>query len=397
VYARSRAGGMITLFLCGDVMTGRGIDQVLPTPGDPQLHESYVRDARTYIDLAERANGPIVRPASFEYVWGAALDELDRAAPDVRIINLETSVTRSDDYWPDKGINYRMHPDNVRCLSVAGIDCCVLANNHVLDWGHAGLQETLETLHAAGLRTAGAGLTRDAAAAPAVIDLAGKGRVLVFGFGSETSGCPLAWKAQAHKSGISLTALSRPAAKRAVSMMEPLKAPGDIVVASIHWGGNWDYAIPREQQKFAWELIDSGVVDIVHGHSSHHPKGIEVYRDKPIIYGCGDFLNDYEGISGHERYRGDLSLMYFASMDTSDGRLASLQITPLRMRRFSLHRVSPTDAKWLEAVLNREGRALGTRIERNADNTLAVRWESEPRASYRGRRPDQKRRSLNVS
>jgi poly-gamma-glutamate synthesis protein (capsule biosynthesis protein) len=373
---------VITLFLCGDVMTGRGIDQVLPRPGDPQLHESCVRDAKAYVDLAERTNGPIMRPVSFEYVWGAALEEIDFAAPDVRIVNLETSVTRSNDYWRGKGINYRMHPDNVRCLTVAGVDCCVLANNHVLDWGYAGLEETLETLHAAGLRTAGADLSSDSAAAPALINVAGKGRVLVFGFGSETSGCPLAWQAQAHRPGINLTGLSGAAARRAVSMMERLKAPGDIVVASIHWGGNWGYSIPQEQQEFARELIDSGAVDIVHGHSSHHAKGIEVYRGKPILYGCGDFVNDYEGISGHERYRGDLSLMYFVSMDTSDGRLASLQITPLRMRRFSLHKVPSTDVAWLEAVLHREGKALGTRIERTRDNTLIVRWDrSAPRVS----------------
>lgn len=87
---------------------------------------------------------------SFEYVWGASLAELDRAAPHVRVVNLETSVTKSDAYWRGKGIHYRMHPDNTRCLVVAGVDCCVLANNHVLDWGYSGLEETLETLHAIG-------------------------------------------------------------------------------------------------------------------------------------------------------------------------------------------------------------------------------------------------------
>lgn len=356
-------------------MTGRGIDQVLPKPGDPQLHESYVRNAAAYVDLAERANGPIARPVSFEYVWGASLAELDRAAPDVRVVNLETSVTKSDDYWRGKGIHYRMHPDNTRCLVVAGVDCCVLANNHVLDWGYSGLEETLETLHAAGLRTAGAGVSRGAAAAPAVIDVAGKGRVLVFGFGAGTSGCPRAWQAQAHQPGINWTDLSRPAARRAVSMMTRFKAPGDLVVASIHWGGNWGYEVPRSQRDFARELIDSGIVDVVHGHSSHHPKGIEVYRGRPVIYGCGDFLTDYEGITGYEHYRGDLSLMYFADMEPENGRLTSLQITPLKTRRFSLHDASRVDSEWLEAVLNREGKAFGTRVERTPDGTLTLRWQ----------------------
>ena len=108
-------------FLCGDVMTGRGIDQILWHPSKLQIHEPSVRDARDYVALAEQANGRISKPDS-SYVWGDAIHELDRAAPDVRAINLETSVTRSDDYWKGKGINYRMHPDHTACLSAARID-----------------------------------------------------------------------------------------------------------------------------------------------------------------------------------------------------------------------------------------------------------------------------------
>ena len=118
----------VTLFLCGDVMTGRGIDQILPHAGDPRLFESYVRSAHDYVALAERGAGPIPRPVDFAYIWGDALGELARVAPDARVVNLETSVTRSEEAWP-KGINYRMNPANVGCLAAAGIDVCVLANN----------------------------------------------------------------------------------------------------------------------------------------------------------------------------------------------------------------------------------------------------------------------------
>src|SRR6266545_2275320 len=122
----------IRLFLCGDVMTGRGIDQVLSHPSIPELHEGYARSAMDYVRLAEEANGPIPRCVDPTYVWGAALDELNRAQPDARIVNLETSITRSEDFVP-KGINYRMSPEDADCLAAATIDCCVLANNHVLD------------------------------------------------------------------------------------------------------------------------------------------------------------------------------------------------------------------------------------------------------------------------
>jgi poly-gamma-glutamate synthesis protein (capsule biosynthesis protein) len=91
---------LLTLFLCGDVMTGRGIDQVLPHPGNPQLYEPYIRDARDYVRLAERTNGPVKQPVEFAYPWGDALAELERAVPDVRIINLETAITVSDACTP---------------------------------------------------------------------------------------------------------------------------------------------------------------------------------------------------------------------------------------------------------------------------------------------------------
>ncbi|HEV2459949.1 MAG TPA: CapA family protein, partial [Ktedonobacterales bacterium] len=79
---------MVTLLLCGDVMTGRGIDQILPHPNAPGLHEPYAQSARDYVRLAEAKSGPIARPVDFAAIWGDALAELERRRPDVRIINL---------------------------------------------------------------------------------------------------------------------------------------------------------------------------------------------------------------------------------------------------------------------------------------------------------------------
>src|SRR5438477_4903309 len=134
------------LFLCGDVMTGRGIDQALPHSVNPVLYEPYVRDAHEYVHLAEQAHGQIPRPLTFEYIWGEALPQLEKAKLDFRIINLETAITSAKTPSPDKAIHYRMHPQNVGCLSAARIDACALANNHVLDWGYDGLSETLQPL-----------------------------------------------------------------------------------------------------------------------------------------------------------------------------------------------------------------------------------------------------------
>lgn len=365
----------ITLFLCGDVMTGRGIDQVMPHPGDPVLYESYVRNAKQYVELAEARNGPIPRPVDFAWPWGDALEELKRVAPDVRIINLETSVTTSDEYWLDKGIHYRMQPKNIPCLTAAGIDCCVLANNHVLDWGYKGLEETLQTLHDANLKTAGAGQDLNEARSPAVMELPGNNRVVVFSFGMESSGIPDRWAAKAGRAGVNLLPdLSDKTIGKIKEAVQAVKRAGDIVVFSIHWGGNWGYVIPPEQTHFAHKLIDSAGVDIIHGHSSHHAKGIEVYKDKPILYGCGDFLTDYEGITGQEKYRSDLGLMYFMRMEPGSGRLVGLEMVPVQIKRFRLHRASEEDRLWLRDTLNREGRQFNTRVEAGKENNLLLGW-----------------------
>jgi poly-gamma-glutamate synthesis protein (capsule biosynthesis protein) len=358
-------------------MTGRGIDQILPHPSNPRLYEPYVKSAVRYVDIAEKVNGPISKPVDFAYIWGDALQELERAQPDVRIINLETAVTVSDDYWKGKGINYRMHPDNIACIQTAEIDCCVLANNHVLDWGYRGLEETLSTLDRVNIKSAGAGRNAAAAATPAVIDVKGKSRVLVFALGSETSGIPRAWAASENKAGVHLLKdFSDNTVRNIAASIQQVKRTHDIVVASIHWGRNWGYHIPREQTRFAHQLIDDAAVDVIHGHSSHHPKGIEVYKQRPIIYGCGDFINDYEGIGGYAEFKSELGLMYFVTMNADNGELVDFHMTPTRIKRFTVRRAIGADAQWLSDVLNREGGRLGTGTQLGVDNTLTLTWKS---------------------
>lgn len=365
----------LTLFLSGDVMPGRGIDQILPHPSSPRLYEPYVVHAGDYVALAERKNGPLPRPVDYDYIWGDALAILEQISPDVRIINLETAITTSEDFWPGKGINYRMHPGNIRCLTAAGIDCCVLGNNHVMDWGYPGLDDTLNALHAVGVKTTGAGRTLSEAETPACIEVVGKGRVLVFSFGHGSSGIPPSWAATDGISGVArLDNLSESAVQRVSELVHTFRRPGDIVVASIHWGGNWGYAVSQEQRLFAHHLIDEAGVDVVHGHSSHHPKGIEVYREKPIMYGCGDLLNDYEGISGYEAYRDDLSLMYFPTLSPASGMLEGFELVPTLIRNFRLNRPPSHDVHWLEAMLNREGEQFGTGVRISDRNTLELSW-----------------------
>lgn len=362
--------------MCGDVMTGRGIDQILPHPVDPRLYEGFVTDARRYVDLAERVNGPIPRPAPFDYIWGDALHVLNAFQPDLRVINLETSVTTSDSDWPGKGINYRMHPANFPCITAAGIDVCALANNHVIDWDYQGLRETLQTAEEAGVKVAGAGRDAASAATQATVDITGKGRVHVFSFGHPSSGIPVEWQAVGDRPGVNLLRdFSEQTVREIAAQVGRVKRGGDLALASIHWGGNWGFEVPEEQIDFAHGLIDVAGIDIVHGHSSHHVKAIEIYRGKPVLYGCGDFLNDYEGISGYRQFRGELSFMYFTDSDAATGELRRLRLVPTRVRNFRVGRADEGEARWLIDTMNWEGKRFGTWVEEGEEGILHLRWD----------------------
>ncbi|SDQ40010.1 poly-gamma-glutamate synthesis protein (capsule biosynthesis protein) [Arthrobacter crystallopoietes] len=366
------ASDTIKLFLAGDVMTGRGIDQILPSPGSPKLREGYIRNARDYVALAEAANGPIPRPVEPDWPWGDALEIIGEAAPDARVVNLETSITNDGDFAPRKGIHYRMRPDNIACLTIAGIDVCVLANNHVLDFGVAGLTDTVDVLHGIGIRTAGAGRDAQEAWNPAVLST-GHGRMLIWSAGLESSGISPANAAGDHRPGVALLPdLSADSAALIIERVHAAKREGDLAVASLHWGSNWGYAVPRGQVQFAHRLIDGGI-DIVHGHSSHHPRPIEVYRGQPILYGCGDLINDYEGISGYEQFRDDLRLLYFVTVDTRTRELHELRLVPMRSRRMRLERATGDDAAWLHRVLGDASSSFGTTISLANDGTMTAR------------------------
>jgi poly-gamma-glutamate synthesis protein (capsule biosynthesis protein) len=126
--------------------------------------------------------------------------------------------------------------------------------------------------------------------------------------------------------------------------------------------------------RFAHWLVDGGI-DIIYGHSSHHPRPIEVYRNRLILYGCGDFINDYEGIEGYEQYRDDLVLMYFATLSLATGELTALDMTPMQIRKLKLNSVSDGDARWLREALARVSAPFRSSVDLTPSGILALRWQ----------------------
>ena len=197
----------------------------------------------------------------------------------------------------------------------------------------------------------------------------------MFAWATHSAGVPDEWAASTERNGINLlTDLSAGTVRRITRDVERVKRPGDIAVASIHWGGNWGFKVPSSHQSFAHQLIDDAGIDVIHGHSSHHVKAIEVYRGKPILYGCGDFINDYEGISGHEQYRGDLALMYFLTVNSDNGQLQRLAMTPMQIKNFRVNHADAKDRQWLLSTMQRESRPFGVEVRTTEAGSLMADW-----------------------
>src|SRR5262249_43425834 len=202
---------------------------------------------------------------------------------------------------------------------------------------------------------------------------AGRGRVSVVSCGTGSSGIPPQWAAGPSRAGVDPgPSPSRHAARQLTERAQAGGGTGALPGGSLHWGPNWGYEVGRDQVAFAHRLIDGGV-GLVHGHSSHHPRPIEVYRGRLILYGCGDFIDDYEGIAGHREYRDDLRLMYFASLRRGTGELAELRMVPMQAHKRRLHHAGERDRRWLAATMGRISRPFGARVELAPDGALVLR------------------------
>jgi len=318
---------MKILFL-GDVMLGRTLNEVL---------EDYAA----------------------EYPWGDTLPILRGA--DLRMCNLECVISDRGEPWPKKMFVFRTDAKNIRVLKIAGMDVVANANNHALDFGSEALQDMNKTLDAAGIAHAGAGEDLAAASAPTFLERQG----LRLAFLSFTDNEP-GWEAGKNKPGVFFVPLDTKdgRAKRLFDLVKQAKSKSDLLVVSAHWGGNWGYAPDAPHPEFAHSLIEAGA-DIIFGHSCHVFRGIEIYKGKPIIYGAGDFIDDY---AVDEAERNDRSCIFIVGTDGS--RIKNLQLMPTVIRDYQARLADQSEAKIIADKMRDLCLALGT----------ASRWDNSDRA-----------------
>ena len=324
----------------GDVMLGRLVDE----------HQRQRSDTAVWGDVLERLRG---------------LDGL--------FVNLECCLSERGQPWQRtrRPFHFRANPDwAVPALQAAGVDCCALANNHVLDYEEVALRDTLDHLDDGDIARAGAGETREAAFEPALVAV----KDLDVAFVSFTDNTP-EYAATSTTPGTAHVDIDVDDEETRTVVSETLQDARehdpDLLVASLHWGPNMVEEPPESFREFGRWLVDHGV-DVIHGHSAHVFHGIEVYDGRPVLYDAGDFVDDY---AVDESLRNDRSFLFELSV-TDAGELSELRLTPTEIYDYSVHRARDDVAEWSRNRMRELSKPFGTQFERDGDQ-LVLPLESD--------------------
>lgn len=297
--------------------------------------------------------------AAPEHPWGNTLSLLRSA--DALVVNLECVVADRGEPWPGKIFTFRSDLKNVAVLTAARVTAVSLANNHSLDYGPEALRDCLAALVRHRISTAGAGVSLEAARQPAEFTIGGT-RVALLAF---TDNEP-EWEAGAAPGVhyVPVDPRDRRFARLLTGVAEARRA-NDLVIVSAHWGPNWGYAPPAEHVDAAHRLIDAGA-DVIFGHSPHVVRGVELYGGRPILYSCGNYVDDY---AVDEVERNDESFVF--CLDDAAGGLVRLLLVPTMIRDFQSRLAQGRDAERIVRRMQRLCAELGTETQSTPEG-LAV-------------------------
>jgi poly-gamma-glutamate synthesis protein (capsule biosynthesis protein) len=293
-------------------------------------------------------------------VWDGLLDRL--RSLDGLFVNLECCLSTRGRPWrrTNRAFHFRADPDwAVPALRRAGVDCCALANNHVLDFEEPALLDTLTHLDDGDIANAGAGRTRDEALDPAAVSVDG----LDVAFVSLTDNTP-EYAATDASPGTAYVEMDAAAEETRATVRETLRRARerdpDLLVASLHWGPNMVEEPPEAFRRFGRWLVDEGF-DVVHGHSAHVFQGVERYRGRPICYDTGDFVDDY---AVDEGLRNDRSFLFELSV-TAEGTPTELRLVPTEIHDYAVHEAGGDAAAWSRERMRDRSASFGTSFERD--------------------------------
>ncbi len=267
----------------------------------------------------------LLRLKSPDYPWGDTKILFDQA--DWRACNLECVISDRGRPWgiTPKAFHFRSDAKNIATLKSARIDAVSLANNHTLDFEYDAMFEMLRLLDEAGIQHSGAGMDLAHAAAPAISCVGG----VRIGMIAMTDNQP-EWEARPAHPGILYSPIDETddRAQLIIHALRDMRTRVGVAIVSVHWGPNWGYWPLAAHVRFGRALVDAGA-DIVFGHSGHVFQGVEIYKQRPIIYCAGNFIDDY---AVDEVERNDESFVFVAEIVGS--RIQRLRLHPTSIANY---------------------------------------------------------------
>ncbi len=286
-----------------------------------------------------RAFDPVIRTDP-EAVYGDMLPVLRSA--DLRVVNCECALTSSQKHVWKSGSTFKGTPEHVRALTAVPFEVACLANNHILDYGVAGLRESLRVLHRSGIRTVGAGLTEEEAYAPLTLKCRGsKVHIINVSEGEDLS---------ASRGGPGVFGWDL---DRAEALIRGCKKGGGGVIVVAHCGLEY-FPYPPPYIVAAFRGMVNAGADCVIGHHPHVPQGIEWYRGKPIAYSLGNFVF-YQQTGLYYRKTG-----FCVTLDVRDGSIENFSIHPYRITESGLRRLMPQEEKRFHRKISAISRPVQT-------------------------------------
>jgi poly-gamma-glutamate capsule biosynthesis protein CapA/YwtB (metallophosphatase superfamily) len=317
------------LALAGDTMLGRGVAQVLATSPPSALFSDEVIAA-----------------------FGAG---------DLGFVNLECCISTRGRPWPDpaKPFFFRAPPAATKALTLLGVDCVSLANNHALDFGTEALLDTFDHLNAAGIQWVGAGPDIERARQPVVLDAAGL-RLAIVAFTDH----PAEYAAGPRRPGVAYANLRHSTPGWLLDTVKAAATEADAVLVSPHWGPNMRARPLPYVRRAAGELRGAGAT-LVAGHSAHVFQGVE----DQILYDLGDFVDDY---AVDLTLRNDLGLLFVVTLDPRPQRL---EATPIALDFCHTRLAAATDdeAAWVRQRFRSLCAEFGTNVAEH-HGRLVIEW-----------------------
>ena len=298
-------------------------------------------------------------------VWGDLRERLQRL--DGLLVNLECCLSTGGQPWTRtyRPFHFRADPGwAIPALEDAGVDCCVLANNHLLDFGESALLDTVDHLDDADIAHTGAGADLDAALEPAVVTVGGV-RIAVVSFTDNTP----EYAADESSPGVAYVTIDVDDEQTRNLVSEALSRARahdpDVLVTSLHWGPNMVTEPPAAFEAFGRWLVDRGV-DLIHGHSAHVFQALEVYDGAVLCYDTGDFVDDY---AVDPELRNDRSFLFETRLDAT-GTIEELRLLPTEISDGAVNQAGGQVSGWARNRMRARSAPYGTEFDREGEELV---------------------------